>query len=230
MTRTSDSIRASDAAVEVRHLGLVDYVETWEMQADLAKRRAAGEIVDTLLVLQHPNTYTAGKRTQPEDLPDNDQPVVTVDRGGRITWHGEGQIVVYPIVKLADPVDVLDFVRRVEEAMIRTVRELGVTKATRVDGRSGVWIPADSPAADPRAFPGERKVAQLGIRVTHGVTMHGLAINCNNTLDYFNHIVACGIADAGVTTLSLELGRDVTPEEVTDPLIAHLTHTLDHGL
>ncbi|GAB3081452.1 hypothetical protein GCM10027157_14310 [Corynebacterium aquatimens] len=181
-------------------------------------------------MLQHPNTYTAGKRTQPEDLPDNDQPVVTVDRGGRITWHGEGQIVVYPIVKLADPVDVLDFVRRVEEAMIRTVRELGVTKATRVDGRSGVWIPADSPAADPRAFPGERKVAQLGIRVTHGVTMHGLAINCNNTLDYFNHIVACGIADAGVTTLSLELGRDVTPEEVTDPLIAHLTHTLDHGL
>lgn len=224
------SIRASDAALDVRHLGLVDYVETWNLQAELATQRAAEEIADTLLVLQHPNTYTAGKRTQPEDLPDNDQPVVTVDRGGRITWHGEGQIVVYPIIKLADPVDVVDFVRRVEEAMIRTVRGMGVDKAGRVEGRSGVWIPADVEPKDPLAPRGERKIGQLGIRVTHGVTMHGLAINCNNTLDGFNHIVACGIPDAGVTTLSLELGRDVAPEEITDALIEYLRDTLDNGI
>ena len=221
------SIRASDSPLDVRELGLVDYSETWELQAKLAEQRANGEIGDTLLVLQHPNTYTAGKRTQPEDMPDNGQPVVTVDRGGRITWHGEGQLVIYPIIKLADPVDVVDFVRRIEEAMIATIRDLGVERAGRIDGRSGVWVPADDPSQGVRR---DRKVAQLGIRITRGVTMHGLAVNCNNTLEYFGHIVACGISDADVTTMSLETGRDVTPDELAPPLIRNLDRALSGEL
>jgi len=203
----------------VRELGLVDYEETWKLQAELAAQRANDEIGDTLLVLQHPNTYTAGKRTQPEDMPDNGQPVVTVDRGGRITWHGEGQLVIYPIIKLADPVDVVDFVRRIEEAMIATIREFGVADAGRIEGRSGVWVPADDPQVGVRR---DRKVAQLGIRVTHGVTMHGMAVNCDNTLEYFGHIIACGISDADVTTMSLETGRDITPETLAPSLIQNL--------
>lgn len=221
------SIRASDSPLDVRELGLVDYAETWELQAELATQRANDEIDDTLLVLQHPNTYTAGKRTQPEDMPDNGQPVVTVDRGGRITWHGEGQLVVYPIIKLADPVDVVDFVRRIEEAMITTIREFGVHNAGRIDGRSGVWVPADDPS---RGVRRDRKVAQLGIRITRGVTMHGLAVNCNNTLEYFGHIVACGISDADVTTMSLETGRDVTPNELAPSLIRNLDRALSGEL
>ena len=209
------SIRASDSPLDVRELGLVDYEETWHLQAELATQRANDDIGDTLLVLQHPSTYTAGKRTQPEDMPDNGLPVVQVDRGGRITWHGEGQLVVYPIIKLADPVDVVDFVRRIEEAMIATIREFGVEKAGRVDGRSGVWVPADE-------YRRDRKVAQIGIRITRGVTMHGLSINCNNTLDYFGHIVACGINDADVTTLSLETGREVTPGDVAPNVVDKL--------
>ncbi|MCZ9293202.1 lipoyl(octanoyl) transferase LipB [Corynebacterium meitnerae] len=210
------SIRASDSPLDVRELGLVDYEETWHLQAELAAQRAEDAIGDTLLVLQHPSTYTAGKRTHPEDMPNNGLPVVQVDRGGRITWHGEGQLVVYPIIKLADPVDVVDFVRRIEEAMIATIREFGVEKAGRVDGRSGVWVPADE-------LRRERKLGQIGIRITHGVTMHGLSINCNNTLDYFGHIVACGINDADVTTLSLETGREVTPEQVAPNVVDKLS-------
>ena len=206
------SIRASDSPLDVRELGLVDYQETWDLQAQLAAQRAREEIGDTLLVLEHPSTYTAGKRTQPGDLPDNDQPVVKVDRGGRITWHGEGQLVIYPIIKLADPVDVVDFVRRIEEAMIFTVREFGLVAAGRIDGRSGVWIPADD-------YRRDRKVAQLGIRITQGVSMHGLAVNCNNTLDYFGHIVACGIDDADVTTMSIETGREITPADIMPTLV-----------
>lgn len=231
------SIRASESPLDVRKLGLVDYAETWDVQADLAAQRARDEIGDTLLVLQHPNTYTAGKRTQPEDMPDNGQPVVKVDRGGRITWHGEGQLIVYPIIKLADPVDVVDFVRRIEEALIASVREFGVEDAGRIEGRSGVWVPADDPSVGVRR---DRKVAQLGIRVTRGVTMHGLAVNCNNTLEYFGHIVACGISDADVTTMSLETGRDVTPDDIAPTVIRNLDralsgelavadHTISHG-
>ena len=219
------SIRADNSPLDVRNLGLVDYEETWHMQADLATQRANDEIGDTLLVLQHPNTYTAGKRTQPEDLPDNGLPVVKVDRGGRITWHGEGQLVIYPIIKLADPVDVVDFVRRIEEAMIFAVREFGVADAGRIEGRSGVWVPAD-----PATFRRDRKVAQLGIRVTRGVTMHGLAVNCNNTLEYFGHIIACGINDADVTTLSLETGRDITPDAITPTLVDALSRALSGEL
>ena len=170
------SIRASDSPIDVRELRLVDYQQAWDLQAEIAAQRAKDEVGDTILVLEHPSTFTAGKRTQPEDMPDASYPVpvVTVDRGGRITWHGEGQLVVYPIIKLAEPVDVVDYVRRLEEALIQTVRAAGVTTAGRIDGRSGVWVPAETKAASPEASTRERKIAALGIRITRGVTMHGL--------------------------------------------------------
>ena len=214
-TAPDQPIRDISTPLEVYNLGTVDYVEMWDRQAELAAQRADGLINDQLLFLEHPNTYTAGKRTQPEDRPTNGLPVVDVDRGGRITWHGPGQLVCYPIIKLAEPVDVVDYVRRVEEAIIQVVRDLGLQDAGRVDGRSGVWIPGN----DTRP---ERKVGALGIRVTRGVTMHGLALNCNNTLEFYQHIVTCGIADAGVTTLSAELGRDVDTQEMVAPLAAAL--------
>ena len=214
-TAPDQPIRDISTPLEVYNLGTVDYVEMWDRQAELAAQRADGLINDQLLFLEHPNTYTAGKRTQPEARPTNGLPVVDVDRGGRITWHGPGQLVCYPIIKLAEPVDVVDYVRRVEEAIIQVVRDLGLQDAGRVDGRSGVWIPGN----DTRP---ERKVGALGIRVTRGVTMHGLALNCNNTLEFYQHIVPCGIADAGVTTLSTELGRDVDTHDMIAPLAAAL--------
>ena len=214
-TAPDQPIRDISTPLEVYNLGTVEYVEMWDRQAELAAQRADGLINDQLLFLEHPNTYTAGKRTQPEDRPINGLPVVDVDRGGRITWHGPGQLVCYPIIKLAEPVDVVDYVRRVEEAIIQVVRDLGLHDAGRVDGRSGVWIPGN----DTRP---ERKVGALGIRVTRGVTMHGLALNCNNTLEFYQHIVPCGIADAGVTTLSAELGRDVDTHDMIAPLAAAL--------
>lgn len=214
-TAPDQPIRDISTPLEVYNLGTVDYVEMWDRQAELAAQRADGLINDQLLFLEHPNTYTAGKRTQPEDRPTNGLPVVDVDRGGRITWHGPGQLVCYPIIKLAEPVDVVDYVRRVEEAIIQVVRDLGLQDAGRVDGRSGVWIPGN----DTRP---ERKVGALGIRVTRGVTMHGLALNCNNTLEFYQHIVPCGIADAGVTTLSAELGRDVDTHNMIAPLATAL--------
>ena len=213
------SIRADDSPLEVRHLGEVDYTEAWHLQARLAAQRATGEINDVLLVLEHPSVYTAGKRTQPEDRPTNGLPVVDVDRGGRITWHGPGQLVVYPIIKLDDPIDVVDYVRRVEEALIHAIRAHGVATAGRIDGRSGVWIPGEDAT-------GHRKIAALGIRITQGMTMHGLALNCSNTLEFYEHIIPCGITDAGVTTLSRELGRTVTPQEMAGPVIAALTDAL----
>lgn len=224
------SIRASADALDVRELGLVDYQQAWDLQADLAAQRAADAIGDTVLVLQHPSVYTAGKRTQPEDRPDNGLPVVDVDRGGRITWHGEGQLVIYPILKLAQPVDVVDYVRRLEEAVIHTVRQAGVHAAGRIEGRSGVWVPGDVRAADPAASTRDRKIAALGIRITRGVTMHGLSLNCNNTLDFYEHIVACGIDDADVTTMSLELGRDVTASSMVGPLLDSLDAALSGAM
>lgn len=212
------SIRDSEAEVDIRHLGEVDYLEAWNLQAELAADRAAGKIGDTILILTHPSVYTAGKRTQPEDLPTNGLAVVDVDRGGRITWHGPGQLVAYPIIKLADPVDVVDYVRRLEEALIKVCRDAGISNAGRIDGRSGVWVPPD------------RKVAALGIRITRGVTMHGLALNCDNTLEFYEHIVPCGISDAGVTTMSKELGRDISVEDMTDPLVDALVQALEGEL
>lgn len=220
-------IRASREPLEVHDLGVVDYEETWRRQQRTAEAVAAGDMPDQLWTLQHPSTYTAGKRTLPEDMPGNGMPVVKVDRGGRITWHGPGQLVCYPIVKLAEPMDVVDYVRRIEEAIIHVVHGLGLTDAGRVDGRSGVWFPAGVRGG---VVKPARKVAALGIRVTHGATMHGLALNCDNTLEYYGHIVPCGIADAGVTSLSEELGRDVTVEDMREPMVEAISRALDGTL
>src|SRR5687768_8663548 len=198
--------------------GTVDYQTAWDEQRRLHAGVVAGERPDTVLLLEHPSVYTAGKLTQPFDRPVDGTPVVDVDRGGRITWHGPGQLVGYPIVKLATPIDVVRYVRVLEEALIRTCADLGLT-AIRVDGRSGVWFAAD----DTRR---ERKVAAIGVRVSRGVTMHGFALNCEPDLTAFDRIVPCGIDDADVTSLSVETGRRVTIAEVLPLFRAHLVDTL----
>lgn len=224
LTRRTTSCRESAAPMDVRRLGTVDYAETWGLQKELATSRAddaAGR--DTLLLLEHHHVYTAGKRTEPEDLPTDGSPVIDVDRGGKITWHGPGQLVGYPIVKLANPIDVVNYVRRLEQALIAVCDEFGLTRAGRVDGRSGVWLPADGPRI-------ERKIAAIGIRVTRDVTMHGFEINCDADLSQFERIIPCGIRDVGTTSLSAELGRSVTVDEVApvarDAVAAALDGTL----
>ncbi|GGM54265.1 octanoyltransferase [Longimycelium tulufanense] len=207
MSRPDISCRLATDPVEVRRLGTIDYVAAWDLQRELNQARAEGSGRDTLLLLEHPSVYTAGKRTRPEDRPDDGTPVVDVDRGGKITWHGPGQLVGYPIIGLAEPVDVVAYVRRVEQGLIALCDELGVPEVGRVQGRSGVWLPAD----DRRP---ERKVAAIGVRVQRGVTMHGFAINCNPDMTAWGRIVPCGITDAGVSSLSAELGREVTVAEV----------------
>jgi lipoyl(octanoyl) transferase len=202
--------------LRVVRAGTVPYEEAWERQRELHAARVAGEGPDTLLLLEHPSVYTAGKRTEPHERPLDGTPVVDVDRGGKITWHGPGQLVGYPIVALPDPVDVVAYVRRLEGALIEVCAGFGVD-AGRVEGRSGVWLPADEPGPDSRWRP-ERKIAAIGIRVARGVTMHGFALNCDPDLGAFGAIVPCGIADAGVTSLSAELGRDVTVEEALEPV------------
>ncbi|RMI30150.1 lipoyl(octanoyl) transferase LipB [Nocardia stercoris] len=216
------SVRADSTAMIVANLGLIDYHAAWERQRELAAERAEGRGHDHLLLLEHPSVFTAGRRTEARDLPVDGSPVVEVDRGGKITWHGPGQLVGYPIVRLAEPVDVVDYVRRLEEALIAVCAELGV-RTGRVDGRSGVWVPAT--AAQP-----ERKVAAVGVRVQRGVALHGIAINCNPSLDGFAAIVPCGIPDAGVTTLSRELNREVIVAEVRPLLAAAIVAALDGEL
>ena len=202
--------------LQVIRAGTVPYEEAWERQRELHAARVAGEGPDTLLLLEHPSVYTAGKRTEPHERPQDGTPVVDVDRGGKITWHGPGQLVGYPIVALSDPVDVVAYVRRLEGALIEVCAGFGV-EAGRVEGRSGVWLPADEPGPDSRWRP-ERKIAAIGIRVARGVTMHGFALNCDPDLGAFGAIVPCGIVDAGVTSLSAELGRDVTVDEAIEPV------------
>ena len=197
----------------------IDYVDAWELQRELHAQRVADEITDTALFLEHPPTYTAGRRTEPHERPLDGTPVVDVDRGGKITFHGPGQLVGYPITKLPSHVLVVDYVRRVEEAMIRACADLGVTTG-RVSGRSGVWLAA----AQGRI---ERKVGAIGIRVSRGVTMHGFSLNADVDLGFYDRFVPCGIADAGVTSLSAELGRDVTVREVADAIAPHLRELLD---
>jgi lipoyl(octanoyl) transferase len=182
--------------------GLLDYGQAWQWQRQLHAQRVAGEIDDTALLLEHPPVYTAGRRTETWERPVDGTPVIDVDRGGKITWHGPGQLVGYPIVELPNPVDVVAYVRRMEEVLIEVCAELGLS-AGQVAGRSGVWLPADDRGP-------ERKVAAIGIRVAQGVTLHGFALNCNPDLSWFGRIVPCGIADAGVTSLTAELGREVT--------------------
>lgn len=191
---------------------LQPYEATWNLQRTIHHEVVAGTRPDTLLLLEHEAVYTAGKRTEPEEYPQDGTPVIAVDRGGKITWHGPGQLVGYPIVRLAEPVDVVAHVRRLEELLIGSIARLGVS-GHRVDGRSGVWV-------GPVGF--ENKIAAIGIRVAEGVTMHGFALNCSNALAPFGNIIACGIRDAGVTTLSQELGREVAPADAIDALLAEL--------
>lgn len=200
------SHRASSDPVEVLDLGTVEYTAAWDQQRAHHAARADDTGPDVLMLLEHPSVYTAGKRTQPEDRPVDGTPVVDVDRGGRITWHGPGQLVGYPILKLGQPFDVVDHVRRLEEALIHVCAGYGLTTG-RVDGRSGVWLAA----GDGRP---ERKIAAIGVRVARGVTLHGFALNADPDLAAFGAIVPCGIADAGVTSLSAELGRRVGVAEV----------------
>ncbi|RLK12173.1 lipoyl(octanoyl) transferase [Micromonospora sp. M71_S20] len=194
--------------------GVLDYQAAWDEQRRLHESVVAGERGDTVLLLEHPSVYTAGKRTEPWDRPMDGTPVVDVDRGGKITWHGPGQLVGYPIVRLPDPVDVVAYVRRTEQLLIDVCAEFGLT-AGRVEGRSGVWVPEDDrgPA---------RKVAAIGIRVARGVTLHGFSINCDCDLGHFDRIVPCGIRDAGVTSLTAELGRPVTVADVLPVVERHL--------
>ncbi|WP_278265467.1 lipoyl(octanoyl) transferase LipB [Nocardia sp. AG03] len=210
-TRRTASARFDSTPIVVENLGLIDYHAAWELQRQIADERAEGTGSDRLLLLEHPSVYTAGRRTEEADLPIDGTPVVQVDRGGKITWHGPGQLVGYPIIRLAEPVDVVQYVRRLEEALIQVITGLGVS-CGRVDGRSGVWLPATG-------FLPERKVAAVGVRVQRGVALHGISLNCNSALDGFDAIVPCGIRDAGVTTLTRELGREVTVAEV-EPLVA----------
>jgi lipoyl(octanoyl) transferase len=202
----------------VEHVGFapdtVAYHQGWELQRRVHADVVGGRRPDTVLLLEHEPVYTAGRRTEPFERPFDGTPVVDVDRGGKITWHGPGQLVGYPIVRLPSPMAVVDHVRRIESMLMDVCEDLGV-ETMRVTGRSGVWLAAD--ARGP-----ERKIAAIGIRVTEGVTMHGFALNCDNDLAWFDRIVPCGITDASVTTLSKELGRDVPVAEALPIVERHL--------
>jgi lipoyl(octanoyl) transferase len=202
----------------ISHDGPVPYQLAWDEQRRLHAARVAGQIPDTVVLLEHEPVYTAGKRTEPHERPllDAGAPVIDVDRGGKITWHGPGQIVGYPIVRLPDPIDVVAFVRRVEQVLIDVCAEFGVMAGrVEIKGRSGVWIPADGRGPD-------RKLGAIGLRVAQGVSMHGFALNCDCDLSWFDRIVPCGIADASVTSLSAELGRRVRVSEVRPMVERHL--------
>jgi lipoyl(octanoyl) transferase len=218
------SIRSSTTPVDVRQLGTVDYGVAWQLQRELADARVAGG-TDTLLMLEHPAIYTAGRRTQAHERPSSSAqgtPVIDTDRGGKITWHGPGQLVGYPIVGLTEPLDVVNYIRRIEEALIRVCAELGL-EVGRVDGRSGVWLPAGGgrPA---------RKVAAIGVRVSRATTLHGFALNCDCDLDAFSKIVPCGITDAGVTSVSTELGRRIGVDDVRSTVAEAVCDALDGRL
>lgn len=188
----------------------VPYLDGWQMQRDIHAEVRDDERANTMILLEHEAVYTAGKRTEAHEMPTDGTPVVEVDRGGKITWHGPGQLVGYPIIKLPRPIDVVAHVRRIEKVLIGFLATLGID-AYQVEGRSGVWV---------KRPLSEDKIAAIGVRVMRGVTMHGFALNCNNTLGGFNGIIPCGITDAGVTTISEMLGRDVTPGEVAPAVAA----------
>ncbi|GHD69870.1 octanoyltransferase [Streptomyces goshikiensis] len=265
-TCTQQVQRGGAAVSELRfvHLGFgpesVEYTQAWEEQRRVHAARFEDAIADTCLLVEHPPVYTAGRRTDPSERPLDGTPVVDVDRGGKITWHGPGQLVGYPIMKLPRPVDVVAHVRRLEEALIRTAAEFGL-ETTRVEGRSGVWVLGDpveerprigglSLDFDPRLTDEEfdarlngpeyapsnagqrredRKLAAIGIRVAKGVTMHGFAINVNPDSTWFDRIIPCGIRDAGVTSLSYELGRAITIAEVLPVVEKHLKDVLEQA-
>ena len=199
----------------------VDYRVAWQLQRELADARVAGG-TDKLLLLEHPSVYTAGRRTLEHERPTDGTPVIDTDRGGKITWHGPGQLVGYPIIGLAEPLDVVNYVRRVEESLIKVCADLGLDVG-RIDGRSGVWVPAGGgrPA---------RKLAAIGVRVSRATTLHGFALNCDCDLDAFGRIVPCGITDAGVTSVSAELGRQVSVEDVRSAVAEAVCDALDGRL
>lgn len=202
--------------VALNYSGLMDYEDALALQRSFHSEVVAGQRPNTLILLEHPSVYTAGKRTQDFERPTDGTPVINVDRGGRITWHGPGQLVGYPIIKLLKPTELVGFVRTLESALIKVCDEVGVS-AVRVDGRSGVWV-CDS--------KGERKIAAIGIRVASGVTMHGFALNVSPDLTRFSQIIPCGIDDASVTSLAVELGRSIDIAEITPIVEKHLLEAL----
>lgn len=201
--------------LEFSRLGLapefVDYQQAWDLQREIHGKVLAGEAPSTVLLLEHAAVYTAGKLTEDHERPFDGTPVVPVDRGGKLTWHGPGQLIAYPILKLKNRAGIRDYVERLEAIMIAIMEDYGI-RAERIKGRAGVWIKADAKGPD-------RKIAAIGIRVLNGVTMHGVAINCSNDLDPYAQIIACGITDAGVTTMSRETGRDISPAVIVDRFV-----------
>ena len=203
--------------LRVEELGVIDYLSAWKMQKEIQEKVIINIEPNTLFLLQHPSVYTAGRRTEISDRPLDNTPVIDVDRGGKITWPGLGQIVGYPIVKLKNSTDVVGFVRELETALIEICDEFGI-KAERYCERSGVWL---------RDAKGDRKIAAIGLRVAKGVTMHGFALNVNPDLSAYSKIIPCGIADAKVTSLSAELGRDIKIDEVMPALKKHILPMLE---
>lgn len=206
----------SHSPIALKRAGLMQYLDALDLQRSLHQEIAAGARENTLLLLEHPSVFTAGKRTQMHERPSDGSLVIDVDRGGKITWHGPGQLVGYPIVRLAKPTELVGFVREIERALIAICGELGLT-TQRVDGRSGVWV-VDS--------AGQRKIAAIGIRVASGVSMHGFALNIDPDLSAYDSIIPCGIDDASVTSLSKELGRSISTDEVLPVVEKHMYESL----
>jgi lipoyl(octanoyl) transferase len=206
----------SDSAIALSRHGLVEYQKAWESQRAIHQDVVDGKRPNTLLLLEHPSVFTAGRRTDDSERPTDGTPVIDVDRGGRITWHGPGQLVGYPIVKLLKPTELVGFVREIESGLIAVCADLGL-ETQRIDGRSGVWV---------RDSQGDRKIAAIGIRVAKGVTMHGFALNVNPDLSAFKSIVPCGISDADVTSLEIELQRLITIDEVAPLVERHIFESL----
>ena len=203
--------------LKVTELGVVDYLSAWKLQKQIHQDVVNLQTENTLLLLEHPSVYTAGRRTEILDRPLDGTPVIDVDRGGKITWHGPGQLVGYPIVKLKNSTDVVGFVRELETALISVCADFGV-KADRYCERSGVWVRDDK---------GDRKIAAIGLRVAKGVTMHGFALNVNPDLSAFEKIIPCGITGAKVTSLTAELGSEITINEVLPVIKKHIQPMLD---
>jgi lipoyl(octanoyl) transferase len=191
----------------------VDYQQAWDLQRKVHSEVVSGAREDTVLLLEHDGVYTAGKRTEDEERPQDGTPVIDVDRGGKITWHGPGQLVGYPIMKLPDPIDVVGYVRWLEQVLIDSIAEFGLY-TERVEGRSGVWAPLGNTHV---------KIAAIGIRVAERTTMHGFALNCNNSLQAYETIIACGIKDAETSTISELVQRNITPAMASDVIQKHLT-------
>jgi lipoyl(octanoyl) transferase len=213
MPTTAEKISAN---IALNHAGLMDYEEALQLQRKIHSEVVSGSRPNTLVLLEHPSVYTAGKRTQDFEKPTDGTPVINVDRGGRITWHGPGQLVGYPIVKLLKPTELVGFVRTLESALIKVCSEFGIN-AIRIDDRSGVWI---------HDIKGDRKIAAIGIRVASGVTMHGFALNVSPDLSAFSQIVPCGIDDADVTSMAAELGREIDISEVSPVVEKYLFEAL----